>query len=125
MATMTATYRPIRFNVLLFLLVVSIAFTGLWGVKTSISHAVEKHGEEAVQVRNCLDSGKAFQVWKNKSTKHLAEVCFIDQGEFERWGIRISKQINGIFEEITAFIEEGDIASVEEYLIRRGYTNIH
>jgi hypothetical protein len=107
-------------NFLLGLLLLGIiAFAGLYGVQKTISHGFERHGDESTRVDKCLNDNGAFQVYFNPSTGHYAEVCKIDTGT---WGWRISKQINGVFEKITAFMEDDyTLMDVENYMNSGGY----
>ena len=87
------------------------------------SHAVERHGEAALTVRECLSKNGAMQVWYNHDTGRLANVCKMADKKF---GIQILKEGEGVWEEITSFCKEKmtRIDQIEQYLRNTGYTKI-
>lgn len=76
-------------------------------------HALEKHGEEAIAVRNCLDQNGPAQIWQLNERTYL--VCILDDGRF---GISIEDAEGNI----TAFIRNKakTIQDVIRYLERQG-----
>ena len=88
------------------------------GVGTSYSHAESKHPG----VTECRQGGDVMSVWENPDTGHCAEII---QSDDETFVVRIVKQIDGLWEEITALVDDAyEYAGVEEYMIRGGYMEI-
>jgi hypothetical protein len=98
------------------------AAPGLVGVGVQYSHGVEKHGSDTLRTRKCLNDKGSQLTMLHPKTGRFAEVCELELGIF---GVRISEEIDGLFEELTAFSEEGELWDIEEYLIRRGYMPTH
>lgn len=120
------TYKS-SFAVLIFVLALAVTLLllmynapGLHDVRTDISHGVEKHGSDALQTRKCLDENGPMLTMRNLITGRWAEVCQLPDGRF---GVRISEQIDGLFQEITAFAGDNwdEIWEVERYLWNQGY----
>jgi hypothetical protein len=81
-------------------------------------HAVEKHGEDALIVDNCLSTkGAHLGVWQRKSDLHLAFPCLTDTGKF---GIKFN-QCTG--DNCTALIKEKmkKLWQIVKYLKNTGY----
>ncbi len=89
-------------------------------VELSSSHAVERHGNSAYAVRNCLNDKGAMQTWYNPATGRTARVCAI--GEFT-FGIQILENVNGTLKEVTAFVKDKmvRVEQVANYLKNAGY----
>ena len=67
-------------------------------------HAVERHGTDALAIRNCLDSNGPTEVWRHKTEKDkFIEICQLDDG---RWGMRIIRKAEEKFYEITCFCRD-------------------
>lgn len=83
------------------------------------AHAGVKHGDDAWEVRNCIQKGGTIDIWINPDTNRQAHVCQIENGKF---GIQI--QIDG--REITSFIKNkmSRLDQVYQYLRNSGYTPI-
>ncbi len=79
------------------------------------AHAVEKHGEMAVIVRQCMQKSGPLETWDNPTTGRQASVCQVG----DRFGIQIVE--NG--REITSFIKEKlkSLEQVRRYLENSGY----
>lgn len=105
----------------LFLMLLSALGPGLMAATQSvdyaISHAVDRHGNSAVLVRNCLNDKGAMQVWYNPATGRQARICQLDNGKF---GVQI---LNDKLQEITGFIKDKmtRIDQVTNYLKNAGY----
>jgi hypothetical protein len=84
-------------------------------------HAVAKHGEEAAQIQECLDSNGPNQVWK--FTSHRRDNHFIQCAEMDDdfWGIRIIEKLrNGNYRERTSFVvKDGTWTQLKEYVTAR------
>lgn len=118
---------PTKFFAFFFAFVVMAS--ALYGVRVSeVSHAVERHGAEAEVARRCVENGKNYQLFVDPTTGHYAETACIPEQELEElginrgWAYRIVKMVNGVWEELTAFVEEGHgVAEAENYMTNGGY----
>ncbi len=82
----------------LFLLLIVLAAT----IGITISHAVLKHGNDAITVRNCIDNGNPTSLYQASKSKFF-QICMIDPTTF---GIRVIKKTGGNrYEEVTAYIK--------------------
>jgi len=120
MTTTTATYhQPVKVLVVLIFAVVVAAVA----VGTALSHADLKHGSEAATVRQYLDNGNRIEVWWNPSNAHRIELCQVDK---DLYGLRVLKNVDGKWEEITAFLKSkmSNLSQVEQYLTNSGATKI-
>jgi hypothetical protein len=85
------------------------------------THAVQKHGEEAAQIQECLDSNGPNQVWK--FTSHRRDNHFIQCAEMDDdfWGIRIIERLTGgKYKERTSFVvKDGTFQQMIEYVSAR------
>ena len=79
---------------------------GVLLISVEISHAVERHGEETLSIRQCFDNGQAKWKWQEKGT----EIHCLRQGPAEFW-FRII--VNG--KELTIY-KKGSIRSVSDLL---------
>ena len=118
MATMTYNqagfYQPRQFSFVKLLLFAAIAGSVVLGV-----HAVTKHGNDARQVRECLDQGWELQLWYNPDLDRYIRVCMIQDGRF---GLQVVESISGKYREITSFVKNKlrTIQQVEKYLTNGG-----
>ncbi len=81
-------------------------------------HALEKHGDDANQAKQCLSGTEGF-LFFNPETKRTAIVCWLeDRGG---WGIVILCALT--FTVITAFVSKKlrDRQAVRDYFERQGY----
>lgn len=111
-AIRTTTQSNSSFRILLFLIALVLAFASVsYGY-----HAIERHGEAAIIVRECLNRQEPILKMRNPETGRLALVCKISESKF---GIQIVKGEH----EITAFIKEKMkcLDQVKQYLLNRGY----
>jgi hypothetical protein len=119
---------------LLFLIVTTLLFLGFTAlgpaimqaagaIDLSLSHGVAKHGDSAVQVRNCLNDKGAMQEWVNPQTGRRALVCQVGPHTF---GMQIIEEREGIWREVTSFIKSKmtRIDQVMNYLRNAGYQPI-
>ena len=116
-------YNPYRDQELSDLLSLSI-FADLDNV--TISHAAEKHGEDMPLYEKCNSGNNAIMGFVNPFSTHCVEVLEAEVEEggrtMKQWLVRVVKQANGKWCEITAFSDEwASVAEVEDYLIRQGY----
>ena len=90
---------------------------------TALSHADLKHGSEAATVRQYLDNGNRIEVWWNPSNAHRIELCQVDK---DLYGLRVLKNVDGKWEEITDFLKSkmSNLSQVEQYLTNSGATKI-
>lgn len=97
------------------LLVVLLAGLALMAITLS-DHAVERHGADALLVRQCMNDRPPIETWFHPSTGRQASICQIDDGRF---GI----QIEEAGREVTSFVKEKlrHIDQVRRYLVNRGY----
>jgi hypothetical protein len=91
-------------------------------------HAVAKHGEQASQIRKCLDSNGPDQVWKftsHRRDNHYIQCIKMDNGNDDpgddHWGIRIIQRLkDGNYQERTSFvIKDGTRQQLIEYVTAR------
>lgn len=107
----------LRFWGALFL-IAALAFGGLLLIthQQDISlHALERHGNEAVMVKQCLDQNGPLQIWQQPNGR-VAKVCQLDNGQY---GILI-EDANG--NNITAFVKNKSrtLQQVMQYLRNKG-----
>ena len=79
-------------------------------------HAVERHGAEAVAVRECIEGQGPIKIFLNPITNRQAWVCKLDEGQY---GVQVRKDGS----EITSFIDHQakTWAQLIRYLERVGY----
>jgi hypothetical protein len=83
------------------------------------THAVERHGDMAERVRNCLDMNGALYILINPATGRQARIC---QLESDLWGIQIVEEEDGTMKEVTSFPQRNRyLNDVLRYLNGRGY----
>lgn len=109
---------------LLLVLAGLIALAAVASHVTATSHAVAKHGADlANYARNCSDQNRVNSTWTSNQRGTMAETCLMPGAEAweqdARWTVRIISRLTG--EEITVFGHTGDVASLEEYMIRQLY----
>lgn len=125
-AIATRNYSPRLYLLLLVLVALMMwAAPGLADVGKEMSHAVERHGLSDVErIHKCLDDNGPTQTWFNPSTSHWAQVCGLDETG-RSWGVQIVRQIDGLFEEVTAFPSwDTWLDDLERYLVNRGYMQV-
>lgn len=124
MSATTMTITPTGGRFILVLLLLVIAFASVAGVGLAVSHGIEKHGQYAAAVHSCINRGGTIQQWHNPDTGRFARVCQIGP---ELFGIQIIDQIDGQWEEITAFIKRKmtRLEQVERYMRNTGYQIMH
>jgi hypothetical protein len=88
-----------------------------------MSHAVTKHGENAIRVSDCMDNNGPIQEWYNPANNHTVYICQIEPGLF---GIDVLAQIEGRWERITSFCKEKlkTLADVERYMKNTGAVRV-
>jgi len=90
-------------------------------VDTTRSHAEQRHGQDAIAVRNCIDSGNVHSTWWTPRTGNYIQVCNLN-GDDHTWGIRVLRRAGKGWEEITAFIrrQAASWGEMEDYLVDSG-----
>jgi len=78
-------------------------------------HALERHGDEALLVRQCLQRNGAIQEWLQPNGR-IARICQLENGKF---GVEI---IDDQGRNITAFIKNKmrTLEQVEQYMRNKG-----
>ena len=96
-------------------------------VQTSISHSAERHPGDQDLKNQCLNGGgNPVLGMINPDTGHCVEVLETTTEEggrtVKKWLVRVVKQIDGIYNELTAFTDEwATLSEVEIYLNEGGY----
>ena len=115
---MTTLVIPQKQNNLLknLLIAILIAILAAVAVETC-THAVAKHGNEALNIRDCLGKNGEFQVWKSlQFDNQFFRICDLGKGKF---GLQIVRLENGVWREVTAFIKgDGSWGQLVKYLGR-------
>lgn len=86
-------------------------------MEITLSHAFERHGEDALTVQSCLASKGALQRWYNPTTKRIALICQVEE---DLYGLEILDEAGN---EITAFLKNQlrRVEQVIRYMYNRGY----
>jgi putative hemolysin len=90
-------------------------------IQQKAAHPLEKHGEEAVAVENCIDGGGTLAVWMNPDTQRTVKLCQIPDGKYRgKYGLHI-EEANGDW--VTSFLKNkyDQLDQVLAYLVRAGY----
>lgn len=112
-------------SILLWLVLAGlIALAAVASQVTASSHAVARHDAAlAEHARLCNQENRVNQVWASSRRGTFAEICEMNNANAwesdKTWTIRIIDKSTG--NEITVFGHTGDIASLEEYMIRQLY----
>jgi len=101
MTAMTMPKRPVKMPSLIIMLA-AFAILFAWGNVIYHSHATNKHGKDAEQVRECLNKNGPYMVLKHKFDPTYYLICQIDKGTFGFQAVDESGH------EKTAFIREED-----------------
>jgi hypothetical protein len=120
MTTLPLTYHnPPRANIILIMLIGIMLFV----VGVTMSHAITKHGDNAVRVSDCMDNQGPIQEWYNAANNHTIYICQVAPTVF---GIDVLASINGRWERITSFIKEKftRIDQVENYMRNSGAVRV-
>jgi hypothetical protein len=118
MTTLTATYHnPPRIGITVMICVLLVV------VGVTMSHAITKHGENAIRVSDCMDNKGPVQEWYNAGNGHTIYICQIEPNVF---GIDVLFQRDGRWERLTSFVKEKlkTLADVERYMRNSGATRI-
>jgi putative hemolysin len=79
-------------------------------------HAAEKHGDDAVAVRQCVNRGSTVQYRDRRDPGKFYLLCQLPDG---RWGLQIVARAGKVLEEITSFVRgEGTWDEVSGYVLR-------
>jgi len=95
-------------------------------VSTEISHASSRHGDDQSLYKQCMDGNNTLMGFINPDNNHCVEVMSsivnVGGNRVERFIVRVVKNINGRYYEITAFSDEWEyFYEVEQYLLDGGY----
>jgi hypothetical protein len=84
------------------------------------SHAVERHGADAEQIRKCLENNTPSMRLANPLTGRIARICWTN----EKYGIQITDKTET--QEVTSFYDKGSktLEQVVRYLFNAGYTGV-
>lgn len=108
-----------RFSLLLFLAMAFGMFAALMpALEVPLSmHALERHGQDAVSAKECLQRGDALHYWNPLKSRHAVACWLEDQ---HRWGIVI---LDAALIVITAFVTNKWRKKkwLDEYMNRKGY----
>jgi hypothetical protein len=79
------------------------------------THAVRRHGQQALAVRQCMDSRGPAMVFQDRQfADKLYLLCELRD---DTWGLQIVKRTGDGWKEITSFIpKDGTLARVLEYV---------
>jgi hypothetical protein len=117
------------FNSLKFLLMLFIIVFALVG-GTEISHAIQRHKEEAVIARTCIDQQGVDFIYRKWDDRIAVQLCFIQpdgNGNFSKLAIRVLVKVGSKLEEITAYTDanittlEKAVAFIDEEINTYGY----
>lgn len=100
----------------LFLLILFAAV--LYGV-----HALVRHGEDALDVRQCIERHGPVQTWQ-KPDGRIVLVCRLEDG---RYGVQVRERGGAVEREITSFVKSKlrSLRQVEQYLRNSGARPLH
>lgn len=82
------------------------------------NHAVDRHGMEALAIRNCFEDNGDYQVWRNTfNHDKFYHICQLEDNVF---GIQVVCMNNAVCNEVTAFIKgDGSMRELIAYLRNR------
>lgn len=113
--------RPINLKPLyLFLMIILLAAT----VGLAASHAVQRHGNEALLVRQCIDKGNFTLNFKAPDGKYV-QFCMIDK---ETFGLRVLEQkAKGKYSEVTAYIKTRihSLSDLQKWIVDNNYVKVN
>lgn len=96
-------------------------------VRTDITHSAERHPGDQELRDKCLNGGgNPVLGMMNPHTGHCVEIIETSAKEggsvVKRWLVRVVKQVDGLYQEVTAFTDDWEaIYEVEDYLVGGGY----
>ena len=86
-------------------------------------HAVDSHGAENAQARNCMNKHGVFKAYLVIGTKEEHWLCQDDDGKI--FDTIVSKVEKGIYENWNAFSpQDGSLKAVTDWLMRKGVQQI-
>lgn len=128
----TPTYAPntrLPSGVLIITISIVIMLIGIrlmMASETTIyvsKHAVDSHGAENEQARNCMNKHGVFKAYLVIGTKEEHWLCQDEDGKI--FDTIVSKIEKGIYENWNAFIpQDGSLKMVTEWLMRKGVQQI-
>lgn len=125
MTVTTQTQRPFNpLPVILIMALAALAVGTLLALQVrSRTHAVKKHGAEALAIRQSCEQKGPIDVWRSLSPgdEKFFQLCELQDG---RIGLRILKCTAKGWMELTAFVAKGRLgngtwARTEEYLLAK------
>lgn len=86
------------------------------------THPLEKHGEEAIAVEECIQNNGKLLSWVNTTTGRIANLCQIPDGKYAgKYGLQILEEADESW--VTSFVKNKmtKLDQVLQYLINAGY----
>jgi hypothetical protein len=98
-------------------------------VGTDMSHAASSHPEDMGTYKKCMEDGNPIMAFEDPATKHCIEILETEVEEAgkstKQWVVRVVKQVDGKWQEITAFCDSwACVDDIEMYLNQGGYMKI-
>jgi putative hemolysin len=79
-------------------------------------HAVKRHGDDALAVRQCVSSGHTLNYLARREQNKYYLLCQLPDG---RWGLQIVKKLGKVLQEVTSFIPgDGSWDEASQYVER-------
>lgn len=123
-AETTAQQRTVPVKAILVVILAAIVVTAI-GRLLLTGHAVERHGAEAQQIRECLERNGPVQTWQQNDDPSVRVFCVeLEPEPCSRWGILIAQVFPSLisgcdFRERTAFVpRDGSPQRITSYLER-------
>lgn len=123
-AETTAERRGVPVRAIVIIILAAVVVTAI-GRLLLTGHAVERHGAEAQQIRDCLERNGPVQTWQQNDDPSIHIFCVELQKEpCSRWGILIAQVFPSLvagcdFRERTSFTpRDGSPQRVTSYLER-------
>lgn len=123
-AETTAEQRSAPGKAIAIALPAAVAVTAI-GRLLLAGHAVERHGAQAEQIRECLERNGPVQTWQRNDDPTVHIFCVeLEEGPCSRWGILIAQVWPSIvsgcdFRERSAYVpRDGSPGRVADYLER-------
>lgn len=122
MATYGYTQKRFSIAPLLILLVIIIfAMVAVVGQQVLLeqSHAVPKHGSDALTIRKCIDNNGPAMTLKVDASRFI-QLCQVDG----RFGLRVLDKVNNVWQERTAYFKDAmkNFSDVVKWMDQNGYT---
>src|SRR4051812_47900416 len=83
---------------------------------TTAAHAVQRHGDDAIAVRNCVSNNPTINYRDLKDPSRFLLLCQLPDG---RWGLQVVTKIRRTLQEVTAYIpKDGSWGEVSNFVLR-------